>query len=1430
MAVMSSHLEDLVRNCTVQVIGEARGTGFFVAPGIVVTCAHVIGNRSRPTVRWEQNGQQAVEVTASELARVITHAEHPIRKLDGLYPDIALIEVPGLADHPCVAVDDEWPQDPDTFYVCGYPREGDAELLTPVRLSYRGKHGTDPAAYLDLAGDTIRPGMSGAAVLNLRTGAVCGVLVATKTPKQPDGGLAVHWGAAKDDLADLLTANRVFHQRERRWSAATQGRSRRRPPDVARPLPENFEPRNDLLPEAKKELLAANPGGSARLVGLVGMGGIGKSVLACALARDDEVREAFHDGIVWLDFGQRADPDARHRDLAAAFGDDDRPAADWRRRLRDLNELLAGARCLVILDDVMQRQHLRYFELSVPESSVLVTARDRTVLGQSGMVRSVDVSVLPPDQAWRLLAAWASKRPPDLPPEAREVAVQCDGLPLALAIAGAMAAQGYPWRYLRDAIRNADLQELEVGLPYYDPEYENLFRVLDVSVRWLTQADQDCYLALAVFEGRGAVPAGAAVQLWRKLGLTEHDSEGLLIRLDRRSLLRYDQDAGTVSLHSLQYAYARGRLGEERLRDLHGLLATAILDSWGGLAQRLPGLPTSRPATPVERYGVVQLAAHLETAGRAEDIHRLLALSAPPSDGQPGQVENAWYAAHSRCRETIAYDADLRLAWNRAKASADQSRADGSPAAAIGLEVRYALMAASLSSLSARIPPALITALVDDGQWTVGLGIRHARMLPSAEASARTLIDLLARAPRADGDGDATETAAEAAADCAGEALAAARAVGEPFARATTLAALAAHRPSRTVAVREAWQAIDGITAELPRARAIAALAASAGLPGQQRDRALRRADDSASPRARAIILTAVARRGPAAQRPDIVARAWQAAGQIRDPEVRFTEVTALLSLLAEKEQAQAARRARTAAESIAVGLTKARAFAALADQVHDSDERSALLQRAEQAAGAIGEHAERASALAAAAAARVTRKRREALIGLAYDAICAEINPRARADALIELIALDRESEQLRVAAEGAIGEIGQPTARAVALTALAGRLGKGDRRSALLARALAEASAIDDAPVRALGLAALIPCLPEWDNPAEEVDGRRAIRQALKDAQASSQLTQVAVAAALAPVAREDRAAIVNRACLTTLQVVDPPDRATACTALIPLLTGTARDDAIGRGSRAAGDIPDPRWRRAALLALLAVAPDAASRQADATTSAVQALADRLRELRSAVGATGADIEDWSSKLAHILSPPGRVLSSDSDLLPPETSGADRRTVSQGAEAVIFAVDELQTRAAALRILTEASADGAAGVRLAARAAHAVDQTWQAMLNARYLLRELPEPLRTHLLVAGQAVETAARLTALDSADPACAVGSSPPARPRPGSVPPWAPNGRGRVDDSVARGRGALVSELPTLAPAIAEHGGAAAVSEAVQALLAVGHWWP
>jgi TIR domain-containing protein/NB-ARC domain-containing protein len=89
-------------------------------------------------------------------------------------------------------------------------------------------------------------------------------------------------------------------------------------------LPDHFLLRTDRLVAIRDALRADldRPvviSGAAARVGVHGMGGIGKSMLAAALAHDRKVREAFPDGIVWVGLGSLPDVPVLmrrvHRDL-----------------------------------------------------------------------------------------------------------------------------------------------------------------------------------------------------------------------------------------------------------------------------------------------------------------------------------------------------------------------------------------------------------------------------------------------------------------------------------------------------------------------------------------------------------------------------------------------------------------------------------------------------------------------------------------------------------------------------------------------------------------------------------------------------------------------------------------------------------------------------------------------------------------------------------------------------------------------------------------------------------------------------------------------------------------------------------------------------------------------------------------------------------
>lgn len=218
---MADLLEDLLRDCTVRVTGRSTtGAGFFVAPGMVVTCAHVAGSGVDLQVRWERDGRPTQIARVAPRITRLADMGRPIPALNEDYPDLAVLNVDGFGGHPCVEIDTEWPSQGDRFLVFGYPQEGGATRLTPARLSYRGTNGVSPTVYLDLASDTVKWGMSGAAVLNLRTGVVCGVVVASKNRAHPDGALAVPWAAVAADLDNVLAANRAFQRADLRWQEA----------------------------------------------------------------------------------------------------------------------------------------------------------------------------------------------------------------------------------------------------------------------------------------------------------------------------------------------------------------------------------------------------------------------------------------------------------------------------------------------------------------------------------------------------------------------------------------------------------------------------------------------------------------------------------------------------------------------------------------------------------------------------------------------------------------------------------------------------------------------------------------------------------------------------------------------------------------------------------------------------------------------------------------------------------------------------------------------------------------------------------------------------------------------------------------------------------------------------------------------------------
>jgi hypothetical protein len=108
-------------------------------------------------------------------------------------------------------------------------------------------------------------------------------------------------------------------------------------------------------------------------------------------------------------------------------------------------------------------------------------------------------------------------------------------------------------------------------------------------------------------------------------------------------------------------------------------------------------------------YALAHYAGHLAEAGRWEELHTLVAT---------GDERQEWAEArHAGEGSYAGYLSDLGLAW----AHADEE--GWTEPAAVGRQVRCALIESSLHSLAGNIPSELLVALVEHRVWTVWAGL-----------------------------------------------------------------------------------------------------------------------------------------------------------------------------------------------------------------------------------------------------------------------------------------------------------------------------------------------------------------------------------------------------------------------------------------------------------------------------------------------------------------------------------------------------------------------------------------------------------------------------------------------------------------------------------------------------------------------------------
>ena len=284
-------------------------------------------------------------------------------------------------------------------------------------------------------------------------------------------------------------------------------------------------------------------GRRAAAVGIRGMGGLGKTVLAQAVAW--KVSEGPRQ-VVWLDIGQNPDCLKLINTVVKVFGgaksfSDIVDAQCW------LRKNMTGIKCLVVLDDVWKVDDAGVFDFLAGECQLLITSRNAEVI-RGWDAAQYDLSIMPTDKARELLYQSANLDPNEpLTPNSQQIITdlleQCRGLPLALSLVGSCLRDDrseQDWKKTLDDLKNAHLERFRSFSPKAAYPYDNLYAAIDVSYQRLDENERKMFRYFAIFPEDMDIPSDILELLWRSIqtesGKTEQND--ILASIERRSLIQ----------------------------------------------------------------------------------------------------------------------------------------------------------------------------------------------------------------------------------------------------------------------------------------------------------------------------------------------------------------------------------------------------------------------------------------------------------------------------------------------------------------------------------------------------------------------------------------------------------------------------------------------------------------------------------------------------------------------------------------------------------------------------------------------------------------------------------------------------------------------------------------------------------------------------
>ncbi|PIA25088.1 hypothetical protein AQUCO_12500001v1 [Aquilegia coerulea] len=302
-----------------------------------------------------------------------------------------------------------------------------------------------------------------------------------------------------------------------------------------------------------------------QVLGLYGVGGVGKTTLLKKINNEFLKRNNDFDVVIWVLISSEVNMGVVQETIRERLGlnswSDSVPSSS---RASDILNALKKKKFLILLDDVWEELDLQSIGIPLPsvenKSKIVLSTRSLNVCGAMGANKAIEVKSLNKEQSWVLFQKKVGQQTldadPQIPKLAETVAEKCHGLPLVLITIGASMASKTDPREWKRAI-----SELNKSAAKFPDMEKRVFHLLKFSYDRLPSAtDQVCFLFCALYREDYSILKEDLINKWIGMGYIGNfvDFEealnighGIIGTLKRTCLLENGDDDESVKMHDV---------------------------------------------------------------------------------------------------------------------------------------------------------------------------------------------------------------------------------------------------------------------------------------------------------------------------------------------------------------------------------------------------------------------------------------------------------------------------------------------------------------------------------------------------------------------------------------------------------------------------------------------------------------------------------------------------------------------------------------------------------------------------------------------------------------------------------------------------------------------------------------------------------------